>query len=302
MLTPEIQAILDELNAAPGPPPHELPVADARAAHSQEAARLCGSGEEVAEVRDLRVGHVPVRTYRPQGDGPLPVVVYLHGGGWMMGEPDSDDSLLRALANASGAIVAGVDYRLSPEHRFPAALDDSLAAIRWLAANAGRLGGDGGRMAVAGDSAGGNLAAVAARRLRGELPLRAQILVYPVIDAACKTASYREFGERHGLSSASMLRFWRLYLDGADPGHPDASPLCADDLGGLPPAYVLTAEQDVLRDEGEAYAEALRAAGVPTELVRWPGTIHGFFRWLAVTPAARQAVDAVGARLRRALA
>jgi acetyl esterase len=302
VLTPEIQAILDELNAAPGPPAHEVPVADARAAHSREAARLCGPGEPVAEVRDLRAADVPVRIFRPQGERPLPVVAYLHGGGWMMGTLDSYDALLRALANASGAIVAGVDYRLSPEHRFPAALDDSLAAVRWLAANAAELGGDGSRLAVAGDSAGGNLAAVVARRLRGELPLRAQILVYPVIDAAFDTASYRDFAQGHGLSAASMQRFWRLYLDGTDPGHPDASPLHAGDLAGLPPAYVLTAEEDVLRDEGEAYADALRAAGVPTELVRWPGTIHGFFRWLAVAPAAREAVDAVGARLRTALA
>jgi acetyl esterase/lipase len=302
VLTPEIQAILDEMNAAPGPPPHEVPVADARAAHSDEAARLCGEGEPVAEVREVRAGEVPVRTYRPEGDGPLPVVAYLHGGGWMMGTPDSYDSLLRALANASGAIVAGVDYRLAPEHRYPAALDDALSTIRWIADNAGELGGDGERLAVAGDSAGGNLAAVAARRLRGELAIKAQILIYPVIDAVFDTPSYREFDEGHGLSGASMQRFWRLYLDGADPADTDASPLRARDLAGVAPAYVLTAEEDVLRDEGEAYAAALRDAGVPTELVRWPGTIHGFFRWLAVTPAAREAVEAVGARLRSVLA
>ena len=143
---------------------------------------------------------------------------------------------------------------------------------------------------------------MAARRLRGELAIKAQILIYPVIDAVFDTPSYREFDEGHGLSGASMQRFWRLYLDGADPADPDASPLRARDLAGVAPAYVLTAEEDVLRDEGEAYAAALRDAGVPTELVRWPGTIHGFFRWLAVTPAAREAVEAVGARLRSALA
>jgi acetyl esterase len=239
-----------------------------------------------------------VRTFRPEGEGLLPVVAYLHGGGWMMGTLDSYDSLLRALANASGAIVAGVDYRLAPEHRYPAALDDAMFAIRGIANIAGELGGDGTRLAVAGDSAGGNLAAVAARRLRDTV--RFQALIYPVIEPAFDTASYREFDEGHGLSAASMQRFWRLYLDGAGPDDPDAAPVRAD-LAGLPPAYVLTAEEDVLRDEGEAYAAALQEAGVPTELVRWPGTIHGFFRWLAVTPAAREAVDAVGARLRRAL-
>ena len=298
MLTAEIQAILDELNAAPGPPPHEIPVEDARAAHNEEAARLCGPGEPVAEVRDLRVGDVAVRTFRPEGEGLLPIVAYLHGGGWMMGTLDSYDSLLRALANASGAIVAGVDYRLAPEHRYPAALDDAIVAIRGIATIAAELGGDGARLAVAGDSAGGNLAAVAARRLRDTV--RFQALIYPVIAPAFDTASYREFDQGHGLSAASMQRFWRLYLDGASPDDPDASPVRAD-LAGLPPAYVLTAEEDVLRDEGEAYAAALQEAGVPAELVRWPGTIHGFFRWLAVTPAAREAVDAVGARLRRAL-
>jgi acetyl esterase len=299
VLTPEIQEILAGMNAASGPPPHEIPVLDARAAHDEEAARLCGPGDPVAEVRDIMVGEVPVRTFRPEGDAPLPVLVYLHGGGWMMGSLGSYDSLLRALANASGAIVAGVDYRLAPEHRYPAALDDSLAAVRWLAANAGELGGDGTRLAVAGDSAGGNLAAVAARRLR-EL-VRFQALIYPVIEPAFETASYRAFAEGHGLSSMSMQRFWRLYLDGADPTDADAAPMRADDLAGVAPAYVLTAEEDVLRDEGEAYAAALREAGVQTELVRWPGTIHGFFRWLAVTPDARQAVGAVGERVRKAL-
>ena len=303
MLTPEIQEHLDAMNAVPGPPAHEVPVAEARAAHAMETERLCGSGEPVAEVRELKIptaaGDLPVRTFRPETDGTPGIVVWLHGGGWMMGTLDSYDAPLRVLANASGAIVAAVDYRLAPEHRFPAALDDSLAAIRWLAANGAELGGDPSRIAVAGDSAGGNLAAVAALKLKGEL--RGQALVYPVIDAALNTPSYREFSDGHGLSGASMRRFWNLYLDGADGGHPDASPLRAEDLFGAAPAYVLSAEEDVLRDEAEAYAEALKNAGVPTELVRWPGTIHGFFRWLEITPEARGAIEAVGAALRRSL-
>jgi acetyl esterase len=296
---------LDRMNAAPGPPAHEVPVELARAAHSAETQRLCGQGEPIGEIRDVMVptagGDLRIRAYRPdeQGGG---VVAYLHGGGWMMGTLESYDAALRALANASGAIVASIDYRMAPEHRFPAAVHDTLAGIRWLAAHAGQLGGDGSRLAVAGDSAGGNLAAVAALRLRGELPLRAQALIYPIADSALDTPSYREFADGHGLSAASMRRFWNLYLDGADGRHPDASPLRARDLTGLAPAYVLTAEEDVLRDEGEAYAAALREAGVPTELVRWPGTIHGFFRWLAVATAAREAIDAVAAALRRALA
>jgi acetyl esterase/lipase len=286
------------MNAVPGPPAHEVPVEEARAAHSAETERLSGPGEEVAEIREVRVpsagGEIPVRTYRPH-EHSGGVIAYLHGGGWVMGTLHSYDTPLRALANASGAVVAAVDYRLAPEHRFPAALDDSLAAIRWLAGNVGE------RLAVAGDSAGGNLAAVAALRLRGELRLRAQALIYPVIDSALNTPSYREFSDGHGLSAASMRRFWNLYLDGAPGDHPDASPLRATDLAGVAPAFVLTADEDVLRDEGEAYARALREAGVSTELVRWPGTIHGFFRWLAVAGAAREAIDAVGAALRRAL-
>jgi acetyl esterase/lipase len=307
VLHPEIQAILDVMNAAPGPPDHEVPVAEARAAHVAETAELSGPGEPVAEVRDVRVpaagGDVLVRAFRPVGDptDPLPVVAYVHGGGWVMGSVDSYDTLLRALANATGAIVAAVDYRLAPEHRFPAALEDSLAAIRWLAAHADELGGDGSRLAVAGDSAGGNLAAVAARRLRGEVPLALQVLIYPVTDAGTNLPSYREFAGGHGLSAASMRRFWDLYLDGADGSDSDASPLRAADLAGVAPALVLTADEDVLRDEGEAYAAALREAGVEAELVRWPGSIHGFFRWLAATSVARAAVDAVAAALRDAL-
>jgi acetyl esterase len=299
VLHPDIQSVLDGMNAAPGPPAHEVPIAEARAAHLADSRRLCGPGEPVAEVRDEYVpgpgGDILVRTFRPRDSSPTGIVAFLHGGGWAMGGVESYDGPLRRLANASGALVAAVEYRLAPEHRFPAALDDALAAVRWLAR-------DGTPVAVAGDSAGGNLAAVVARRLRGELPLRLQALIYPVTDAALNTPSYREFSDRFGLSAASMRRFWNLYLDGRDGSHPDASPLRATDLAGVAPALVITAEADVLRDEGEAYAAALREAGVPVELERWPGTIHGFFRWLAVAAPAREVVDRVGAALRGALA
>jgi acetyl esterase len=292
VLDPEVRSVLDDMNAVPGPPAHEVPISEARAAHTADTAWLCGSGEPVAEVRDVSAAGVPVRLFRP--DAAHGVIAYLHGGGWVMGTLDSYDAPLRALANASGAEVAAIDYRLAPEHTFPAALDDVLAAVRWL-------GRDGAPLAVAGDSAGGNLAAVAARRLRGEVPLRLQALIYPITDAALNTPSYREFGDGFGLSAASMRRFWNLYLDGADGGHPDASPLRAADLVGVAPAFVLTAEADVLRDEGEAYAAALRAAGVPCELERWPA-VHGFWRWLAVSSLARDAVVRIGTALRRALA
>jgi acetyl esterase len=294
------------MNAAPGPPAHEVPIARARTAHAAETERLCGPAEPVAETRELEIpgpgGPIRMLALRPEGDGPLPVVAYLHGGGWVMGELESYVAPLSRLANAAGAIVAAIGYRLAPEHRFPAALDDALAGIRWLAAHAGELGGDRTRLAVAGDSAGGNLAAVAARRLRGDVDLRLQALIYPVIDAGVNTPSYREFADGHGLSAASMRRFWDLYLDGAAGSDPDASPLRADDLAGVAPALVLTAEEDVLRDEGEAYAEKLRAAGVPVEQARWPGTIHGFFRWQQTAAPAREAVERVAEALRAALA
>jgi acetyl esterase len=231
------------------------------------------------------------------------VIVWLHGGGWMMGSVETYAAPVRALARESGAVVLSVDYRLAPEHPFPAALDDTLAAVRWAASEAvAQVGGDPARVAVAGDSAGGNLAAVAALRLREEIPLRLQALVYPVTDAGLNTPSYLEFGTGHGLTSAGMERFWRFYLDGHAGTDPDVSPLRAEDLAGVAPAWIVTASHDVLRDEGEAYAEALRDAGVPVELARWPGTIHGFIRWQAAAEVSRRALGELAAALRDALA
>jgi acetyl esterase len=292
--------------AIAGPPAHEVPIEQARAGHEAETEHLSGPGEPVAEVRELAIEApsctIPARLYRPEGESPLPLVAYLHGGGWMLGSVDSFDTVVRALANAAGAIVVSVGYRLAPEAPFPAGLEDCLCAVRWLAANAAELGADPERLAIAGDSAGGNLATVVARRLRGEVPLRMQALIYPVTDAGCNTASYREFGEDHGLTAASMQRFWNLYLDGSDGLDPDASPLRAEDLAGSPPAFVLTAGHDPLRDEGEAYCEALRAAGVEAECRRYDGAIHGFWRWLAVAQLSHRAVAEVAGALRARLA
>jgi acetyl esterase len=308
-LDPEIEAIVAAMQALPGPPPEDVPIEEARAGHEAETAELSGPGQAVAEARDHRVpgpaGEIPVRIYSPAGaHGPLPVVAYFHGGGWALGSIDSFDTVCRALANAACALVASVGYRLAPEHRFPAAVDDCLAATRWLASSASSLGGDGSRLAVAGDSAGGNLAAIVARRLRDEggSPVRFQALVYPATDAALNTPSYREFADGYGLTARGMQRFWNLYLDGADGAQPDASPLRASDLSGLPPAFVLTAEADVLRDEGEAYAARLREAGVQVDLRRFEAATHGFWRWQARAALSRRAVREVGAALREALA
>jgi acetyl esterase len=314
VLDPEIRPIVELMEAAPGPA-HLVPVAEARAAHDRETAVVSGPGEAVGVVCDLEApgsgGRIPVRLFRPlaervgrAGGGSLPLVAYLHGGGWVVGTIDAFDPLCRALANASGALIASIGYRLAPEHPFPAAPDDARAAVRWLAANAAELGADPERIGIAGDSAGGNLAAVTARRLRdeGDSPLRFQALIYPVCDSALNTPSYRRNGSGFGLSAASMKRYWELYLDGADGRHPDASPLQAADLSRLPPAFVLTVRHDVLHDEGAAYARALEDAGVPVTHASYDGAVHGFFRWLAKSRLARQAVAETGAALRAGLA
>jgi acetyl esterase len=284
-LDAELQGILDALEEDEGPPAHEVPVALARAAHLAETEHLAGEGPAVARVRDDTAGGVPVRIYEPENANGT--VAYLHGGGWVMGNLASVDAVCRALANESAARVVSIDYRLAPEHPFPAALEDAVAATKAVNADV-----------VAGDSAGANLAAVVARRLRDQIKL--QLLVYPVTDAGVNTPSYAEFDERFGLTAAAMQRFWRLYLDGAEGLHPDASPLRASDLQGAPPAYVLTASHDVLRDEGEAYAAALERAGVPVTLQRRDGAIHGFWRW-QTTAIARDAVREAGAAIRAAV-
>jgi acetyl esterase len=212
------------------------------------------------------------------------------------------DSLARALANAARAVVVSVGYRLAPEHPFPAAVEDCVAATAWVADHAAELGADPGRLAVAGDSAGANLATVVARRARdaGGPALTHQALIYPALDPAASSASYRELGEGYLLTAADMRWYWHEYIGCADPSHPDLAPAGAD-LSGLPPATVLTAEYDPLRDEGEAYARALEAAGVPVQLRRWPGAVHGFFRWRAVSPAAGEAIAEVGEALHESL-
>ena len=280
-MDPGIQKVLDAMNALEGPPADEVPVEQARAGHEQETAELGGPGEEVGEVEDMELVGVPVRRYTPL-EPAGGTISYFHGGGWVVGSLDSFDTASRALANASGATVVSVDYRLAPEHPFPAGLEDCVAVTRTLE----------GPLAVAGDSAGGNLAIGVARRLRDALT--AMALIYPVTDTGLNTPSMRDFKERYGLTAQGMQRYVNLYLDGADGFQPDASPLRADDLAGLPPTYVLTSEFDILRDEGEAFATKLREAGVDVTHRRFEGTIHGFWRWMAATPKTREAIDEVG--------
>jgi acetyl esterase len=307
-VAPEIRALLDQVAASGRPPLHHQSVAQARAFHDQDAAALNGPAAPVAAVGDRVVegpgGQLPLRVYTPQGEPPFPIVVWFHGGGWVVGTLDSYDPLCRALAAAVPAVVVSVGYRLAPEHPWPAAVEDAYAATLWASRNAAGLGGAQDRLAVAGDSAGGNLAAVVAlgARDRGGPAIAFQLLVYPALDAAGGTASWRDHAEGFHLTAAGMRWYWDHYLGGADGRAPDASPLRAAFLGGLPPALVIVAEHDVLRDEGEAYAARLAAAGVAATATRYPGMVHGFFRWRAVTATADTALAEAAAALGSALA
>ena len=263
--------------------------------------------EAVAHVEDRDIpgpgGTIPIRVYRPRDDTDLPVLVWFHGGGWTIGSLETHDMTCRSLANAIDCIVVSIDYRLAPEHKFPAAVDDCFAATGWVAANAAELGGDPDRIAVGGDSAGGNLAAVVSLLARdaGAPRLVFQLLVYPVTDHEFDRPSMHENATGFFLERESMRWFYNQYLrtehDGADWRF---SPLRARDLSGVPPAFVLTAEFDPLRDQGEAYAAALEEAGVTVEARRYDGVFHGFFGMRDVLDPARDAFDDVTDALRKA--
>jgi acetyl esterase/lipase len=305
-LDPGLKIVLDQLAANPGPQLHELPVEQARAFF--DAMQLPSPEVKIASVEDRRIpgpaGDIPVRIYRPEGQGPLPALVYFHGGGWVIGSIETHDASCRDLANRVGCVVVSVDYRLAPEHRYPAAAEDCYAATRWVAENAASLGIDAGRIAIGGDSAGGNLTAVVAlmaRDRRGPALVH-QLLIYPVTDADFTRASYRENAEGYLLTTTAMEWFWGHYVpDSAQRTEAYAAPLRAKDLAGLPPAFVITAEFDPLRDEGEAYAKRLAQAGVATRHERYAGAIHGFFAMGMLSEVARRVVDDAADELRRVL-
>ena len=279
-------------------------------ATSTATGEALGQPEEVARVDDRVlpvVEHdVPVRVYTPvEADGvDAPLLLWLHGGGWVIGDLDTADATARSLAKRSGAVVVSVDYRLAPEHRAPAALDDCQAALTWCLENAELLGIDPTKVAVGGDSAGGNLAAALCQRVRDEFgpQLAFQLLVYPVTDCTMDHPSYAENAEGYFLTRDTMRWFIGHYLGDLDPKDPSVSPLHAADLSGLPPALVITAEMDPLRDEGEAYAAALREAGTPAELIRYDGMIHGFVGMAAMIDDGQEALDVAAGALRAALA
>lgn len=296
---PEVQALLAEARAAGAPPLHVQGV-DAARAQVRETREKLGPGPEVASVTDLEIprpgGVIPARRYRPVPSPAPGLVVYFHGGGWIVGGLEESDALCRFLALRSGCDVVSVDYRLAPEHRFPAAVEDADHAVRWLADAMPR----GEKLVVVGDSAGGTLAAVVARRARdrGGPPIALQVLVYPVTDHRMETASYGKHGDAYLVTADDLKWFWETYApDPADRASPDASPLLAADLANLPPALILVAEYDVLRDECLAYADSLDDAGVEVIVERYEGMIHGFFPLIGLLSAAREAVDFVGATI-----
>jgi acetyl esterase len=306
-LDPQAQAFVDAINALGA-----IPAGDANLQQARDGLALLhtsggGVPENVYAIGDLDAGGVPVRVYRPSPDDGLPVVVYLHGGGWVLGSVDVYDTVTRRLANAANAIVVSVEYRLAPEHPYPAPLDDCWAATQWVSQNAATFEGDASRLAIAGDSAGGNLAATCALLARDAgVPLAMQALIYPVTDANMSQPSYGTNGEGYLLSADQMRWFVDCYTRaGADGQRPDVSdwhisPLRAPDVAGVAPALVITAGYDPLRDEGDAYAKRLADAGVPVEHTQYEGMIHAFFALPAVLDQSNAALDQVASALQKA--
>lgn len=299
--------IADVLRALEGAPPMEtMPVDKLRASMVYPPP---GQRTPVGEVVELTIPcpthAMAARLYRPPTPTRAGLTVFFHGGGFVIGNLETHDHVCRDLCLHSGATVLSADYRLAPEHKFPAAPDDCLRAVRWVGENARYLGVDGSRLVLAGDSAGGTLAAVTSLRLRDEggPAVLGQVLVYPVTDYHTPpTESYIQNQAGYSLTRAAMIRFWDDYLaDAGDAAHPHAAPLRASDLEGLPLALVLSAEFDPLRDEGEAYAHRMLDAGVPVTLWRHPGLIHGFFRMAAVSTQARAALARTGAWIQRVM-
>ena len=311
MLHPQARALLKLIEEKGLPPTHTLSPAEARTWYRERRFVTQPNPPEVALVRELKAtgpaGDIALRLYRPLGsmaEQLLPVLVYYHGGGWTIGDLESHDTLCRELANGSGCAVVAVDYRMGPEHRFPAAVDDSLAATRWVHANAASLQLDASRMAVGGDSAGGNLAAVVAiaARVAGDLPVAFQLLIYPATDMRRGAPSHDSNGQGYLLTKDTISYFHDHYID--DERHDidwRASPLLQPDLSRLPPSFVLTAGYDPLRDEGLQYAQALTEAGSKATLVCFERQIHGFITMGKVLDEANVAVSLCASQLRQAL-
>ena len=311
MLHPQAKAFLDLVEERQIPPTHTLRPVIARLMYRERRSFTQPAPPEVGEVRELEAqskhGKVPLRLYRPIGHDPaelLPALVYYHGGGWLLGDLDTHDTLCRELANGSGCAVVSVDYRLAPEHRFPAAVDDCLAATYWVYREARALGIDATRLAAGGDSAGGNLAAAVAIAARdaGDLPLQYQLLIYPATDMRCVAPSHTTNGQGYMLTQDTMAYYHGHYIvDPKDDLDWRASPLLCEDLSKLPPALVLVAGYDPLRDEGVMYAQRLTEAGNLATLISFERQIHGFILMGKILDEANTAVAICAAQLRNAL-
>jgi acetyl esterase len=309
-LDPQVQAVIELVVKSGRPAYHTLSPKDARQLFLETRPASTPTPPEIGSVRNVVAetspGAIPLRVYRPAGvpaTTPLPAYVYFHGGGWVIGDLETHDVLCRQLTAASGASVISVDYRMAPEHKFPAAVDDAWAATRWVVAHAGELGLDGSRLAVGGDSAGGNLAAVLALMARdaGAPAIKLQVLIYPVTDVMRETRSYDDFAEGYMLTRDSMRWFIAHYLKSKDDARDwRVSPLRAPSLAGLPPALIVTAGNDPLRDEGEMYGGRLRDAGVMVDYVCYGGMIHGFVGMGKLIDTAQRAVSLIGDSLRQA--
>jgi acetyl esterase len=306
-IDPELRFMLDTIFPPDGPDRNVLGAAGYRDA--LRATQPPDPPYPLARVEDVKVpgaaGPIGARLYAPSLAKGLPCILFIHGGGWVICDLDSHDLLARALAKESGCAVLSVDYRLAPEHPFPAGLQDCRAALRWLRDHGASLGVDGSRVAVAGDSAGGNLAAALCLLMRDEAPqlIRHQALIYPVADNNFDCASYLEYADDYGLTRDEMIWFWHHYLaKPQDADHPHVSILRAPDLSNLPPATITSAEFDVLRDEGEAYAERLRQAGNQVTLHRVAGTCHGYANLINTVRQADEHAKLLGGILRKALA
>jgi len=304
-LDPQAAALIASL--AGGKPVEQMTIEESRAGLEERSRLTAGEPRAVAQVIDGTAsgpdGAVPIRSYVPDGQLPMPGLVYFHGGGWVRGSLQTHDVLCRALANDARCVVVSVDYRMAPEHRFPAALDDAFAATRWIAANAESLGIDPRHLAVAGDSAGGNLAAAVTQlaRAAGGPRLAYQVLLYPVTDDNLETPSYLRNAQGYMLTREAMRFYWQQYL-GPDGQASDvrASPLRATDFTNLPPALVITAEFDPLLDEGRAYADKLRAAGGPVTYSEYAGMVHGFLTSAGVLDQGQRAIAETAGALRTA--
>ncbi len=294
-LDPQAVAYLEQQATLDIPPIHEQTPQEARRRMEESAPAQAGPGEDV-RVQDATIAGVPVRVFEPHHTADPPTLLFFHGGGWVIGSVRTHDRPCRALAHRAGCRVVSVEYRLAPEHPFPAALEDCWAVTEAVGANSRAI-------AVGGDSAGGNLAAVVAMRARdGVLPLRLQLLLYPVTDCDLDRPSYRTYGTGYGLTREAMRWFWAHYMGRTPWDHPEASPLRARDLSGAAPALVMVCEYDPLHDEGAAYAERLRESRTPVHLIRQRGMIHGFLRLGAVMDRTTPAYDQCAAALRRVFA